>query len=41
MLKRLVIQPDIWSKYSFSKLLGEGASGRVFLASKFEKGNKG
>ena len=37
MLQRLVIQPEIWSKYHFSKQIGEGASGKVFLASKIEK----
>jgi hypothetical protein len=37
MLKRLVIQPEIWTQYHFSKLIGEGASGKVFKASRIEK----
>lgn len=41
MLKRLVVQPDIWTSYQFSKLLGEGASGKVFLARKIDKPTEG
>lgn len=29
-----VIKAGIWSQYMFATLLGEGASGKVFLASK-------
>ena len=34
-----VIHRDPWSKYEFSKLLGEGASGKVFLATSINTPN--
>jgi len=33
ILKHRVIHRDVAEKYHFHKILGEGASGRVFLAS--------
>lgn len=33
-IQKRVIKKGIWSEYKFLTLLGEGASGKVFLANK-------